>query len=86
MFDGRLFELRISCGPRYPDEAPKVKFMSKINLSGVNPQTGYLQPDFPALIQWNRNMTIESILVVLKNSMMAPMNRRLPQPPEGTYF
>lgn len=60
--------------------------MSKINLASVNPSTGALQPDFPALAQWNRNMAIESILVGLKNSMVAPMNRRLPQPPEGSYF
>jgi ubiquitin-conjugating enzyme E2 variant len=86
MFDGRLFELRISCGPKYPVEAPKVRFVSKINLASVNPQNGQLQPDFPVLAQWNRNMSIETILVGLKNSMVTPMNRRLPQPPEGSYF
>ena len=175
-FDGRLFELRITCGPEYPNKAPKVRFTSRINLSSVNQSTGAIENDLPALAQWNRNMTMwvslfiwedhetekysmklckfrlqscnqectcavyifnflfllsrtpttysfnllfiyswfscslsaktiliqiflfyiinhdiphtthsESILVGIKNSMMSPQNRRLPQPP-GTYL
>jgi ubiquitin-conjugating enzyme E2 variant len=86
MFDGRLFELRITCGPNYPLEPPKVRFVSRINLSSVNQTTGVVENDLPALANWNRNMNIESILVNIKNSMMAPQNRRLPQPPEGSHF
>ena len=57
-FDGRLFELRITCGPDYPNKAPKVRFTSRINLSSVNQSTGAIENDLPALAQWNRNMTM----------------------------
>jgi len=83
-YDGRLFELRITCGPEYPNKPPRVRFTSRINLSSVNQSTGAIEKDLPQLQQWNRNMTIESVLVGIKNSMMTPQNRRLPQPP-GKY-
>ena len=85
-FDGRLFELRITCGPDYPVAPPRVRFVSRVNMSSVNSSTGVVSSDLPALAQWNRNMTIESVLVGIKNAMQAPNNRRLPQPPEGSTF
>jgi ubiquitin-protein ligase len=86
VFDGRLFELRISCGPDYPTVTPKVRFTSRIQMSSVNQTSGIVESDLPALANWNRNMTIESILVSIKSAMMSPQNRRLPQPPEGSMF
>ena len=86
-FDGRLYELRISCGPDYPVEPPKVTFVSRINLSSVNQTTGDIErSSLPALANWNRNCTIESVLVGIKNSMTIPQNRKLPQPSEGSRF
>ena len=112
MFDGRLYELRITCGPDYPTVPPKVRFTSRVNMSSVNQQTGTkpvfsstlsytfsifllvhnhvyvlgaVESDLPALSNWNRNMTIESVLLSLRNTMQTPNNRRLPQPPEGEY-
>eukprot|EP01039_Chlorochromonas_danica_P005602 gene5602-6168_t len=85
-FDGRLYELRVTCGPSYPVVPPKVRFVSRINLASVSQSTGEIEPSFPALSQWNRNCTIESVLVAIKNSMAQPANRRLPQPAEGSTF
>jgi hypothetical protein len=61
-FDGRLFELRITCGPEYPVKPPKVRFTSRINLSSVNQTTGAIENDLPALAHWNRNMTMYVII------------------------
>ena len=44
MFDGRLYELRITCGPDYPTVPPKVRFTSRVNMSSVNQQTGTNNP------------------------------------------
>ncbi len=85
-FDGRLYELKITCGPNYPIEPPKIKFASKINLPYVNQNTGVVESNLPAFTSWSRNNTIESVLVSIRTLMNSPQNKRLPQPPEGTYF
>ncbi|CAI0383328.1 unnamed protein product [Linum tenue] len=38
---------------------------------------------FPMLANWNRDYTMEEILVRLKKEMMSPQNRKLAQPSEG---
>ncbi len=85
-FDGRLYELRVTAGPEYPLKPPVVRFVSRVNMAGVDQRTGDVTRDFPALSNWNRDMTLESVLVALKNSMNVPNNRRLPQPQEGATF
>ena len=39
-YEGRMYNLKIDCGMQYPVDAPIVRFVTKINLSGVNQQTG----------------------------------------------
>lgn len=63
-----------------------MRFVSKINLNYVDQTTGLVGKDLPALANWNRNMTIESVLVGIKNSMILPQNRKLPQFPEGSTY
>lgn len=41
---------------------------------------------FNMLANWQREYTMESILTQLKKEMAAPHNRKLVQPPEGTFF
>lgn len=41
---------------------------------------------FGLLANWQREYTMEDILTQLKKEMGAPHNRKLVQPPEGTYF
>lgn len=86
MFDGRLYELRVTCGPDYPVKAPIVRFVSKINLSSVNQQNGTVENSLPALANWSRKSSIENILVSIKGTMTNSSNRRLGQPPEGSMF
>eukprot|EP01036_Dinobryon_divergens_P026063 gene26063-34667_t len=86
VFDGRLYELRITCGPEYPNAPPKVRFVSRINLSDVNQTTGIIESTLPAIKNWNRKCTIESVLVGIKSAMNSSQNRRLQQPPEDSRF
>lgn len=38
MFENRIYSLRITCGPDYPDKAPVVRFVNRVNLNFVDTQ------------------------------------------------
>lgn len=83
----RLYELRIVCGPDYPNKPPKVRFLSKINMSCVNQSNGEVNPSvFPHLKNWKKENTLYSLLKELRKEMEKSSFKSLKQPPEGTYF
>ncbi|XP_066346400.1 ubiquitin-conjugating enzyme E2 variant 1C-like isoform X1 [Miscanthus floridulus] len=85
--EGRIYQLKLVCDKDYPDKPPAVRFHSRINLACVHPDTGVVEADkLPTLREWRREYTMEHLLTQLKKEMAAPHNRRLPQPPEGTFF
>lgn len=84
-FDNRIFFLNIECGPNYPQQAPKVKFTSKINLPSVNQQNGTVEPSkFPLFKNWTNQTTMEKILIGIKQEMIA--NKSAKQPQDGDFF
>ncbi|KAK6942553.1 Ubiquitin-conjugating enzyme E2 [Dillenia turbinata] len=85
--EGRIYQLKLFCDKDYPEKPPSVRFHSRINMTCVNHETGVVEPKkFGILANWQREYTMEDILTQLKKEMAAPHNRKLVQPPEGTYF
>ncbi|XP_028795522.1 ubiquitin-conjugating enzyme E2 variant 1C isoform X1 [Neltuma alba] len=85
--EGRIYQLKLFCDKDYPEKPPSVRFHSRINMTCVNHETGVVEPKkFGVLANWQREYTMEDILTQLKKEMAAPHNRKLVQPPEGTYF
>ncbi|URE22454.1 Ubiquitin-conjugating enzyme [Musa troglodytarum] len=85
--EGRIYQLKLFCDKDYPDKPPSVRFHSRINLTCVSHETGVVEAKrFDKLTNWQREYTIEDILSQLKKEMAAPHNRKLVQPPEGTFF
>jgi len=85
--ENRIYSLRIYCGESYPDRPPVIHFLSRVNLPFVNQANGSVDPaKLPVLNQWNRNSSIETVLVEIRREMASFNNRKLPQPAEGSMF
>ena len=85
--EGRLYSIMIYCGPNYPNEPPRVRFLTRINMSCINSNNGNIEPHgFKVLGNWNPSYTMETILVELRKEMSSPANKRLPQPNEGSTY
>ncbi|XP_062223497.1 ubiquitin-conjugating enzyme E2 variant 1C [Phragmites australis] len=85
--EGRIYQLKLFCDKDYPEKPPSVRFHSRINMTCVNHETGVVDSKkFGLLANWQRDYTMENILIQLKKEMAASHNRKLVQPPEGTFF
>nr|XP_010911776.2 ubiquitin-conjugating enzyme E2 variant 1C [Elaeis guineensis] len=85
--ENRIYQLKLFCDKDYPEKPPSVRFHSRINMTCVNHENGMVEPKkFGILANWQREYTMEDILVQLKKEMAAPPNRKLVQPPESTFF
>jgi len=83
-FDSRIYSLKITCGPDYPKVAPEIRFINKVNLPCVA-SNGKVEPaKCSALKNWNKNSTLENVLVGLKNEMIS--NKKLSQPGENERY
>ncbi|KAI9218513.1 putative ubiquitin conjugating enzyme [Blastocladiella britannica] len=85
--ENRIYSLKIHCDQNYPDSAPAIAFLSKVNLPCVHQTTGKVDPArLPCLSRWDRSFTLETVLGELRREMASPSNKKLPQPAEGTNF
>eukprot|EP00747_Dinoflagellata_sp_TGD_P033917 gnl/TRDRNA2_/TRDRNA2_136917_c0_seq1.p1 gnl/TRDRNA2_/TRDRNA2_136917_c0~~gnl/TRDRNA2_/TRDRNA2_136917_c0_seq1.p1 ORF type:complete len:139 (-),score=23.21 gnl/TRDRNA2_/TRDRNA2_136917_c0_seq1:54-470(-) len=84
-YENRIYSLSITCGDKYPDQPPNVKFNTQINLSCVDAR-GQVKANWSVLGQWRRELCIENVLDHLRREMANAANRKLPQPPEGACY
>jgi len=85
--ENRIYSLKIHCDNSYPDSPPTIQFISRVNLPFVSQTDGKVDPTkLPVLAHWNRNNSIETVLVEIRREMASFNNRKLPQPSEGSTF
>ncbi|CAH6789549.1 AABR07067339.1 [Phodopus roborovskii] len=76
-----IYENRIYKAP------PSVRFVTKVNMSGVSSSNGVVDPRATAVLaKWQNSHSIKVILQELWRLMMSKENMKLPQPPEGQCY
>lgn len=82
-YENRIYNLRIECGPKYPDVRPQVRFLTKINLNIVG-DNGEINMAY--LQHWKRNYSMKGLLQEIRKTMGSKDNKSQRQPPENTFY
>lgn len=85
-YEGRMYQLRIECGSEYPEKPPTVRFLTKINMKGIDANGRVNSKEIPVIGQWSNTYTLCHLLKELRKMMMSKENCKLTQPPEGSTY
>ncbi|GFO27032.1 ubiquitin-conjugating enzyme e2 variant 2 [Plakobranchus ocellatus] len=84
-FENRMYQLRVKCADHYPSVPPQVRFVTRILMSGVNKETGVVEPRKIESVWSEKNGSIKSLLQQIREWMTLKENR-ISQPPEGSTY
>lgn len=64
--ENRIYSLQIYCGPSYPDEAPTIRFVTRVNLPCVGTEGEVNPKRLAVLANWDQSYSLETVLSQLR--------------------
>ena len=65
----RIYSLRIEAGRDYPETAPSIKFVQKVDMECVSDQ-GYVEFDKMNEFEWDSNKSLAEAIIAVREEMM----------------
>ena len=64
----RIYQLKIKCGPGYPDDPPQVRFVQKVSIPCVD-KSGIVRFNKMPNYNWNRESYLFEALLNIRKTM-----------------
>eukprot|EP01059_Diplonema_ambulator_P019745 TRINITY_DN33390_c0_g1_i1.p1 TRINITY_DN33390_c0_g1~~TRINITY_DN33390_c0_g1_i1.p1 ORF type:complete len:140 (+),score=16.64 TRINITY_DN33390_c0_g1_i1:122-541(+) len=83
-FENRIYSLKIHCDKHYPNKAPQITFITKVNMECVNGRGDIDPSKVPVMSNWKPELGMMDCLMGIRQEMVG-RERKTRQPAEGTY-